>query len=554
MVFKKKEVHWERGIPVLCRFKPQSLCIVLLFIAMALGLAASCASPEQYKKGADEEVYNIIDSKWQERFGYKVNYKLSDAEPNLTEISQMMPENGVLTLRDAVAIATKHSRDYQNQKESLYLAALDLTLTRYEYAWKWLGTIDLEYTRTYNDTTKSEDSATIGSSYSLEKNTLLADGIQISTSLAVDWARFLTGDPQTSLASVLYATVTAPILGAGAGRAALENLTQAERNVLYDIRTFNRYRQTFVTSIVADYYNVLLRKERVNINQASYRRLVQSTNQLRMEVEVGQRPQYDADEAEQSLLSAENNLVSSRQSYEQALDRFKISLALPTDANITLDQNELRALENIGISQPEYTVEEAIDTALENRFDLINTRDQIQDSVRKLELAADGLGPQLNLTASMDTDSPDGTDFTRLQFHESEYSLALDADLPFDRKSERNEYRKALINLQQDKRGYDESVDQIKLSVRQAYRDLAETAESYRIQKIGLELALKRLDREKLLLEYGQGTVRLLLESEDAIVSAQNSVTTALVDHTIAKLNFFRDIGVLRVKPDGMWE
>ena len=102
--------------------------------------------------------------------------------------------------------------------------------------------------------------------------------------------------------------------------------------------------------------------------------------------------------------------------------------------------------------------------------------------------------------------------------------------------------------------GDEESVDQIKLSVRQAYRDLSETAESYRIQKVGLELALKRLDREKLLLEYGQGTVRLLLESEDAIVSAQNSVTTALVNHMVTKLNFFRDIGVLQVKPDGMWE
>ncbi len=539
---------------MLFRFKPQLVCLLLLSMAMALGLAASCASPEQYQKEADEEVYNIIDSKWQERFGYKANYKLDDAEPNVMEVSWMIPAEGILSLRDAVAIATKYSRDYQNQKESLYLAALSLTLTRHEYAWRWLGTIDLEYTRTYNDTTKSEDEATIASSYSLEKNTLLADGIQISTGLAVDWARFLTGDPQTSLASVLYATVTAPILGAGAGRAALENLTQAERSVLYDIRSFNRYRQTFVTLIVDAYYNVLLQKERVNINEASYRRLIQSTNQLKMEVDVGQRPQYDADEAEQRLLSAENNLISSRQRYEQALDSFKIRLALPTDANITLDQRELSALENIGISQPEYTEEDAIAVALEHRLDLINTRDRLDDSARKLVLAADGLGTQLNLTASVNTESPAGTDFTRLQFQESEFSLALNADLPFDRKSERNAYRRALINLQRDKRDYDESVDQIKLSVRQAYRDLAETAESYRIQKIGLELALKRLDREKLLLEYGQGTVRLLLESEDAIVSAQNSVTTALVDHTIAKLNFFRDIGVLQVKPDGMWE
>jgi hypothetical protein len=48
--------------------------------------------------------------------------------------------------------------------------------------------------------------------------------------------------------------------------------------------------------------------------------------------------------------------------------------------------------------------------------------------------------------------------------------------------------------------------------------------------------------------------VRILLESEDALVEAQNNVTAALVDHAIAKLSFFRDVGILQIMPDGMWE
>ena len=87
-----------------------------------------------------------------------------------------------------------------------------------------------------------------------------------------------------------------------------------------------------------------------------------------------------------------------------------------------------------------------------------------------------------------------------------------------------------------------------------AYRDLKETSESYRIQQVGLRLAERRLEQQRLLLDYGRGTVRLLLESEDALVQAQNAVTRALIDHLIAKLSFFRDIGILQVRPDGMWE
>jgi outer membrane protein TolC len=219
-----------------------------------------------------------------------------------------------------------------------------------------------------------------------------------------------------------------------------------------------------------------------------------------------------------------------------------------------LDPNELEALQAIGISQPEYTEQEAIDMALTHRLDLANTRNGLEDTGRKLVLAAKGLGVQLDLTGSANVASEPETRFANLLFDEGDYGLGLNADLPLDRKAERNAYREALISLRQDQRGYDEDVDRIKLDVRQAYRDLASTTESYRIQQIGLKLAQRRVEAEELSLQYGQGTVRLLLESEDALVQAQNDVLGALVDHTIAKMSFFRDVGILQVRPDGMWE
>jgi hypothetical protein len=44
-----------------------------------------------------------------------------------------------------------------------------------------------------------------------------------------------------------------------------------------------------------------------------------------------------------------------------------------------------------------------------------------------------------------------------------------------------------------------------------------------------------------------------LLESQDDLLVAQNAVTAALVAHLDAKLSFFRDVGMLQVRPDGMW-
>jgi outer membrane protein TolC len=273
-----------------------------------------------------------------------------------------------------------------------------------------------------------------------------------------------------------------------------------------------------------------------------------------MYAEAGRVNRFDVDEAEQSMLRAENSWVAAQQRYEQALDQFKISLAVPTDAKIELDPNELEALKKIGITEPNYTPEAAIETALARRLDLANSADRVDDAERKVKVAANNLGAELNLTGSINVNSAEKTDFTRLQFQNGTYGLGLEADLPFDRKAERNAYREALITFTQQKREYQNGIDEVKLEVRDAYRRLREQAESYRIQKLSLELARKRVESNEMLLDAGRITVRLLLDSQNALAEAQNNYTGALVNHTVTKLNFFSNIGVLQVRPDGMWE
>ncbi len=531
------------------KLSPVRLMFWMLSIAVVLGFAGACRSPEQLVDEADQETYKIIEDKWQDDFGQMTNYTIRDTVATEEEIAAKIPASGVINLAQAVEIATKYNRDYQNQKESLYLSALDLTLTRHEYARQWFGSFDGEYLNS-----GGVENNTLSSDFGVNQAFITAGGVIANAGLAIDWTRFLSGDQYTTLGSVLTASVTAPLMGRGGGKTAWENLTQAERNVLYRIRTFNRYRKTFVVSIISDYYRVLEQMKNLEVIRASYERQEESTKQLRMQVEVGQRAPSEVFEAEQRLLSAENSVVSAQQRYAQALDSFKIRLSLPTDANITLDPNELVVLGNIGVELLEYTVEDAIDMALRWRLDLANTEDGLEDTERKLVLAAEGLGVQLNLIGSAGVDSTEKTDFTRLRFHEGTYSLGFEADLPFDQKSERNAYREALISLLQRQRGYDEEVERVKLDVREAYRGLEETAESYRIQKIGVELAEKRVEEQKLLLETGRGIIRLLVDSEDALVQAENNLTGALVDHMIAKMSFFRDVGILQVRPDGMWE
>jgi outer membrane protein TolC len=531
-----------------CKFRPITSLCWGLGIAVIFFMASGC-SREYYKAEADKEVYEIIDDKWQESFGSKVNYVINDlpASPNDVQIENSVPPSGVITLAQAVAMATGHNRQYQSQKEQLYLKALDLTLVRHQFAKQWFGTFDAQYVRDSEDEEVSYD-AGVGFSQ------LLADGAIVSTSLALDWARFLTGDPQTSLGSVLSASITQPLLRGHGRKVVRENLTQAERDVLYQIRSFNRFRKTFVVSIITDYYRVLQLKDVATNAENNWKRKEQLRKRLEMEADEGQTARFLVDQAEQSELSARDSWVRAMQSYEQQLDEFKIRLSLPTSTKVKLDENELKALVEKGIIEADYTLGAAIETALLRRLDLANSRDGVDDTARKVIVAADGLGTQLDLIGSAGVGSTEETDFTRLRFHEGTYSLGLRADLPLDRKAERNAYREALVLLEQRQRQFDNDRDNVELDVREAHRRLQQEAKSYGTQYVALELAQKRVDVSPLLWEAGRSNARDLIESQDALLEAQNRLTAALVAHLIAKLNFFQDVGILQVMPDGMWE
>jgi outer membrane protein TolC len=531
------------------------LCIAVIFF-----IAGGC-SPEHYKAEADKEVYQIIDSKWQDGFGSKVNYKVSDvpASANDVQIENAVPSSNVISLAQAAAMATAHNRAYQSQKEALYLSALSLTDERHKYARQWFGTIDGSYINKAGD----EEASVSGGGgeneiLGFDQLHLIGDGVLVSTGLAVDWIRFLIGDPRTSLRSVLSATVTAPILGLGAGKMAREHLTQAERYVLYDIRSFNRYRKMFVVNIVTgdrnSYYNVLQLRDVVTNAENNYKRAVESKERLEMEAEAGRKSRIDVDEAEQNVLAAESRVVAAQEGYEQSLDAFKVILSLPPDANIVLDQNELNVLAEMGVGEIEFTLDEAIETALLLRLDLHNSADLIDDALRDVRLTAEGLGPELNLSGGADVASRQESNFSSFQFNKGTYSLGFDTDLPLDRKTQRNNYRRALITLEQTQRNYEEDMDSIKLAVRGAYRRLKETADRYKIEQNSLKLAQERVEMNKVLLDAGRVETRILLLSQDALLEAQNNVTRALIEHLNAKLSFYRDVGILQVRPDGMWE
>ncbi|MCJ7777651.1 MAG: TolC family protein [Sedimentisphaerales bacterium] len=523
---------------------PSSVFCLLFSIFFSI---TGCAQ-HNYKVEADEKVYEIIDRKWQQEFGSKANYKISDvpASPNDIQISKDIPAGSVLSLAQAVALATAHNRDYQLQKETLYTSALDLRLTRHQFETQFFGGLSGGYDADWND-------EVWGLEANLGFNRLLKAGTQAGIRVSAAWLDVLTGNMKGGLASILTATVSQPLLRGSDPKVVLEDLTQAERDTLYQIRSFNHFRKTFVVSIITQYYQILKLYELARNEEANYDALTAVFGRVEKLTRAGRLPVYELDNAQQEMLKARDIHVQAEKDYESQLDLFKITLGVPATAEFRLDEGVLQSLKTAGVHDPNFNENEAIETALYRRLDLANSADAVIDAQRKVYVAADALRADLNITGSTNV-ATQGKGSRQTLHAVKDYNLDIELDLPLDRVAEQNIYRKALITLNRQQREYELASDTVKLEIRQAYRDLAEASQRYKLQCEAVAVAQEHFRKTSLLMQYGRAGSRRILDAQRDLFEARNEAAKSLVNYAIATLNFYRDTGVLQVRPDGMWE
>jgi outer membrane protein TolC len=569
----------------------------LLLTSVGLAVLLSCTT-KYYKESADREVYKILYKKGQKVPGISPSFTIErepfdpleglprrfqplpseQAESDKTTTTSLGPgasQTGQISAADqsttaqgppalislpkALEIAMINSRDYQSRKEDVYLEALSLTYQRYKWRPIFSGLLSgLWKKQSYDETVDGETHLVDDRTESLDTdfgmNLLLADGASIALDLSSSFLRHLTGDPRETAASLFTAKLIQPLLRGAGRRIAQEQLTQAERNVIYEIRSFSRYRKTFAIDIASSYYRVLQQRDVVKNEWNNYRNLTLERERAELMAKAGELPEFQVDQARQNELTAKDRWVRAMEQYEQVLDNFKIDLGLPPDANVELDLTELEKLAARGLIHPQISQDRAVSIALEKRLDLMNAQDRLTDAERKVDVAKNGLLPDVNLVGNYSVDTEPPRSYTHFQYDRETYSAGVDVDLPLDRKSERNTYRETLISFDRTQRSLSLSHDNVILEVRQAWRRLQQAKQSYEIQKLSLALAERRVESTTLLLEAGRAIPRDLLEAREALVESQNAVTGALIDHTIARLQLARDMETLTITQKGIWQ
>ena len=535
-------------------------------LAAASALLVGC-TPAQYASQADRAAYKAMVRGEKLSLGeaqpFDVIYKSLGKDPDGKDIpilinGKVIPVGGEakpveLIIDDCLEIALRNSRDFQNRKEELFTAALLLANTRRGWDLPLLDgdlDADAQWEKTLQEPEEKSASAELGPTLTQR----FVTGGVLTLAATLDWMTdFILGSESNIATSLLEANFTQPLLRGAWRGFAFEDQYRLERDFLFAVFDFDRFRQTFATDIYTNYYRVLQQMDRLENERINIERLESTLKTTTALVEGGFTSRIQQDEAESNLLNAKVTYERNQQTYQNALDQYKITLGLPIQARIGLDYpRSLKSLNAAGLKPVGIEESEAVTIAMKVRPDVLIQRTAVRDAARDVIIAADAFNPQFDIEVGLLVPGTEPRKFARLQWHRRTRYAGVTFNYELDQTDNRDAYRLAIIAHNRSQRDLEEFTDEVRLEVRESYRELIRSQRSYEIQLRNVRIAERRRALADLEQKAGRASARDVLESYRSLLDARNGLAAALISYTTTRVQFLATLGMIHVDKRGL--
>ncbi len=296
----------------------------------------------------------------------------------------------LLSLSSAYQLALINSTVLQQQRETLYSSALDVSLQRFGFDTQLFSGFNsfLQSAGRFQSPT-GQSSTTLTSQLGANGEGLSASRLGITgTNFVVGLANTIlwefSGSNTQSATSLIDFSIVQPLLrGAGRERI-LESLTQSERTLLGNVRQLERFRRGFYLQVatgrapgagpslnanaflnapglaganVGGYMGLLLQQQTIRnleFNVAQFETLLKQFRELfdKDRIDSLQVAQFES-----SVYTQQESLLNARINYQSSLDAFKVLLGLPPDLEVVIEDPFLDHFELIDDSFSERLVE-----------------------------------------------------------------------------------------------------------------------------------------------------------------------------------------------------
>lgn len=302
----------------------------------------------------------------------------------------------------------------------------------------------------------------------------------------------------------------------------------------------SRYQREVLTVIgaVTNGYNVIRQRETLRLREESFQRLKKMEEATAIKERMGLVTPMDLYRVRIQLNQAEEELISSQESYVDALDSIKIFLAMPlneeVDVSLPLTFDRIYPKE-----------QEMIQTALANRVELDQVHDELAEARRLSDRSKKDILPDLDIGLSVNFDGDPSARFPGSSPDQTTWGLSLGSTTDLMRTSEKAIYEGSLIDVQQSSRRQIIVRDNVVAEVKRELRNLERQDKAITNQEDQINQARGQLELARIKFQHGMTDNFDLIDAEISLRRSETRLVSAVIDYIVGQYRLRQAIGTL---------
>jgi hypothetical protein len=274
----------------------------------------------------------------------------------------------VLSLSAAYQLALIHSPELQQQRETLYLSALEVSLQRFGFDSQLFSGFNTflnnsgRFSGSGSSTSLETSLGSTGSGINAQRLGITGANFVVGLANTILW-EFSGNNTQSANTLINFSLIQPLLRGAGRERI-LESLTQSERILLANVRQLERFRRGFYLEVatgrnagagtsansgaflnspgiaganVGGYLGLLQQKQQIKNIEFSVAQFTSLLKQFRELFDRDRIRRLQVAQFESSVYSQQQNLLNARVNYQDSLDQFKVQIGLPPDLAVVIE-------------------------------------------------------------------------------------------------------------------------------------------------------------------------------------------------------------------------
>jgi len=301
--------------------------------------------------------------------------------------------------------------------------------------------------------------------------------------------------------------------------------------------------EQIIELVANNYYQVLVNRQQLNVIDTNIKNVKIVEKIVGTQYKNGLARKIDVDRISVNLTNLNTQREQTLNAITQLENQLKYSMGMPVATPISLPPTELTEVTTL----PMFT--DSIDLANRTEVKLLNNQDKLLSLQRKAYVAE--YYPSLSLTGnytySSQSDSFDflKTNASAIGFGSSAIGLTLKVPI-FNGFLTRSKIRQADVNIKKAQESRKETNNALNLAYENAKIQLRNNLNTIKAQRKNADLAQEIYRSTQNNYNNGLASLTDLLDTENALTSAQNSYTQALLNYKIAEIQLIKSNGNIK--------